>query len=243
MKTGGGTPIGDAMAVARLALDRSGLKRRHLLVVTDGENTDGRRSGAGRVGPREAARRRAGPSLYFVAFDVDADAFAGGQEHRRAAAARPRAAPSWPRPSTSCSATASSSRCRGDRREAADAVIEPPTRGLHHRRHRLRRQPADPRAAAPGLRGAGARPARLGAQAAARLRGGGRQPARPRHVRGRHRAGRHVRPAGRRAAPLAAKAQQFFDIDLVSAQGLDRRGRRRARSITSSTSASRSRRR
>ena len=41
MKTGGGTPIGEAMAVARLALDRSGLKRRHLLVVTDGENTDG----------------------------------------------------------------------------------------------------------------------------------------------------------------------------------------------------------
>ena len=75
MKTGGGTPIGDAMAVARLALDRSGLKRRHLLVVTDGENTDG-------VDPAlvasvlEKQPEEVKASLYFVAFDVDAEAFA-----------------------------------------------------------------------------------------------------------------------------------------------------------------------
>jgi Mg-chelatase subunit ChlD len=74
MKTGGGTPIGDAMVDARLALDRSGLSRRHLLVVTDGENTDG-------VHPAVVARILEGQSdaarasLYFVAFDVDADAF------------------------------------------------------------------------------------------------------------------------------------------------------------------------
>jgi Mg-chelatase subunit ChlD len=74
MKTGGGTPIGEAMAVARLALDRSGLKRRHLLVVTDGENTDG-------VDPAvvtsvlEKQPEEAKASLYFVAFDVDAEAF------------------------------------------------------------------------------------------------------------------------------------------------------------------------
>ena len=74
MKTGGGTPIGEAMAVARLALDRSGLKRRHLLVVTDGENTDG-------VDPAVVASvlekqpEEAKASLYFVAFDVDAEAF------------------------------------------------------------------------------------------------------------------------------------------------------------------------
>jgi uncharacterized protein YegL len=76
MKARGGTPIGDAMVEARRALDRTGLSRRHLLVVTDGENTDG-------ADPALVARAlehqkddvRA--SLYFVAFDVDAQAFAG----------------------------------------------------------------------------------------------------------------------------------------------------------------------
>ena len=101
MKTGGGTPIGDAMAIARLALDRSGLKRRHLLVVTDGENTDGA-DPALVASILEKQPEEAKASLYFVAFDVDAAAFAGGQERRRAAAARRRAAPSWPRRSTSC---------------------------------------------------------------------------------------------------------------------------------------------
>jgi Mg-chelatase subunit ChlD len=76
MKTGGGTPIGEAMAVARLALDRSGLKRRHLLVVTDGENTDGA-DPALVASVLEKQPEEAKASLYFVAFDVDAKAFAG----------------------------------------------------------------------------------------------------------------------------------------------------------------------
>jgi len=76
MKTGGGTPIGDAMAVARLALDRSGLKRRHLLVVTDGENTDGADPTlVASVLEKQPEEIKA--SLYFVAFDVDAETFAG----------------------------------------------------------------------------------------------------------------------------------------------------------------------
>jgi prepilin-type N-terminal cleavage/methylation domain-containing protein len=75
MKTGGGTPIGDAMVEARLALDRSRLSRRHLLVVTDGENTDGVHPAlVARVLERQPDTFRA--SLYFVAFDVDAAAFA-----------------------------------------------------------------------------------------------------------------------------------------------------------------------
>ena len=37
----GGTPIGQAMITAKRALDDTGLSRRHLLLVTDGENTDG----------------------------------------------------------------------------------------------------------------------------------------------------------------------------------------------------------
>jgi hypothetical protein len=76
MKTGGGTPIGEAMAVARQALDRSGLKRRHLLVVTDGENTDGP-DPALVTAILEQQPDDVRASLYFVAFDVDAEAFAG----------------------------------------------------------------------------------------------------------------------------------------------------------------------
>jgi Mg-chelatase subunit ChlD len=76
MKTGGGTPIGDAMVEARLALDRTDLKRRHLLVVTDGENTDGSDPAlVARVLEAQKEDIRAG--LYFVAFDVDATVFDG----------------------------------------------------------------------------------------------------------------------------------------------------------------------
>jgi len=76
MKARGGTPIGDAMVEARLALDRTGLSRRHLLVVTDGENTDGADPAlVARAMEHQKDDVRA--SLYFVAFDVDAQAFAG----------------------------------------------------------------------------------------------------------------------------------------------------------------------
>lgn len=80
MKPRGGTPIGDAMIDARLALDATGLRRRHLLVVTDGQNTDG-------VSPADVARAMEKQDealrapLYFVAFDVDADAFESVKQH------------------------------------------------------------------------------------------------------------------------------------------------------------------
>ena len=71
----GGTPIGQAMITAKRALDDTGLVRRHLLVVTDGENTDGvgPDTVARAIGKRPDAER---PSIYFVAFDVDASRFA-----------------------------------------------------------------------------------------------------------------------------------------------------------------------
>jgi len=75
----GGTPIGDAMVVAKRELDGTGLTRRHLLVVTDGENTGGftpERVAAG-IGRRPESER---PSIYFVAFDVDQDKFAKVRE-------------------------------------------------------------------------------------------------------------------------------------------------------------------
>jgi Mg-chelatase subunit ChlD len=70
----GGTPIGQAMITAKRALDDTGLTRRHLLVVTDGENTDGVApdSVAVAIGKRPEAER---PSIYFVAFDVEASRF------------------------------------------------------------------------------------------------------------------------------------------------------------------------
>jgi hypothetical protein len=76
----GGTPIGQAMITAKKALDGTGLSRRHLLVVTDGENTDGVRPElvAAGIARRPDAER---PSLYFVAFDVEASRFAAVRDN------------------------------------------------------------------------------------------------------------------------------------------------------------------
>lgn len=74
IQTGGGTPIGDAIVAAKQVLDGSGMSRRHLLVVTDGENTDG-------YEPEDVLRALARrpeaerPSVYFVAFDIAASRF------------------------------------------------------------------------------------------------------------------------------------------------------------------------
>jgi von Willebrand factor type A domain len=70
----GGTPIGEAMITAKLALDGTGLTRRHLLVVTDGENTDGvpPERVATAINKRPDSER---PAIYFVAFDVEASRF------------------------------------------------------------------------------------------------------------------------------------------------------------------------
>lgn len=70
----GGTAIGSAMDAAREDLYRAGTFRKYILVVTDGENTQG-------VSPRRIAaeinRRSEGAvRMYFVAFDIDADRFA-----------------------------------------------------------------------------------------------------------------------------------------------------------------------
>jgi Ca-activated chloride channel family protein len=74
LRADGGTPIGDAMIKAKLALDSTGLARKHLLVITDGENTNGYDPDevAVAINKRPETER---PSLYFVAFDVDAKIF------------------------------------------------------------------------------------------------------------------------------------------------------------------------
>jgi Mg-chelatase subunit ChlD len=75
----GGTPIGEAMRAAQRELDQAGLASSHLIVVTDGENTDG--PGPGEVA-RELARQpiERRPSIYFVAFDVAAAVFSPVQQ-------------------------------------------------------------------------------------------------------------------------------------------------------------------
>ena len=60
----GGTPIGQAMITAKLALDATGLSRRHLLLVSDGENTDGYRPDDVAAGDREAAGRGEAVDLF-----------------------------------------------------------------------------------------------------------------------------------------------------------------------------------
>ena len=74
MRANGGTPIGEALVAGKRALDASGLSRRHLLVVTDGENTNGSRPGdvMQALAQRPDAER---PSVYFVAFDIAASRF------------------------------------------------------------------------------------------------------------------------------------------------------------------------
>ena len=76
MRAKGGTPIGNAMIAAKRELDATGLTRRHLLVVTDGENTEGfaPERVAAAINRRPEAER---PSVYFVAFDVAASRFDG----------------------------------------------------------------------------------------------------------------------------------------------------------------------
>ena len=76
LRADGGTPIGNAMIAAKRELDRTGLTRRHLLLVTDGENTDGFDPSkvAVAITRRPEAER---PSIYFVAFDIEASRFEG----------------------------------------------------------------------------------------------------------------------------------------------------------------------
>src|SRR3954462_4972953 len=73
-RPGGGTAIGDAMREARPDLYRAGVFRKYLLVLTDGQNTNGR-------DPQDVARdlwrkSEGGVQTYFVAFDTNPEKFA-----------------------------------------------------------------------------------------------------------------------------------------------------------------------
>lgn len=74
MHAGGDTPIGDAMIQAKRDVDGTGLSKRHILVITDGENNRGYSpADVTRVISTQSETDRA--SIYFVAFDVAASTF------------------------------------------------------------------------------------------------------------------------------------------------------------------------
>jgi Ca-activated chloride channel family protein len=74
MRASGDTPIGDAMIMAKRDVDATGLSKRHILVITDGENTRGYSpADVTRVISSQSEKDRA--SIYFVAFDVAAAKF------------------------------------------------------------------------------------------------------------------------------------------------------------------------
>jgi Mg-chelatase subunit ChlD len=74
MHAEGDTPIGDAMIKAKRDVDATGLSKRHILVITDGENTRGYSpDDVTRFISKQSEQDRA--SIYFVAFDVAASKF------------------------------------------------------------------------------------------------------------------------------------------------------------------------
>lgn len=74
MKPDAGTPIGDAIIAAKQELDRAGRTRSHILVVTDGENTQGYspQDVMNAISRLDADTR---PAVYFIAFDIAASRF------------------------------------------------------------------------------------------------------------------------------------------------------------------------
>jgi hypothetical protein len=73
---GNGTPIGNALESAAQALLKSNLSRKHILVITDGENTFGPKPESVLPGLKDqASRQSTGLNVNFVAFDVDARVF------------------------------------------------------------------------------------------------------------------------------------------------------------------------
>jgi hypothetical protein len=74
----GGTPLGTAISAAGRAVLASGLSRKHVLVLTDGESNAGPAPAAVLADlRRQAAQQQSSLSIHFVAFDVDAKVFDG----------------------------------------------------------------------------------------------------------------------------------------------------------------------
>jgi len=72
----GNTPLGNALGVATRTVLDSPLSRKHVLIITDGLNTEGPAPEVVMPGlKRQAEEKHASLSVHFVAFDVDAKQF------------------------------------------------------------------------------------------------------------------------------------------------------------------------
>lgn len=72
----GGTPLGNTLSAAGRAVLKSGLARKHVLVITDGMNTVGPDPAATLAKlQEEASQHQTAVAVHFVAFDVDAKVF------------------------------------------------------------------------------------------------------------------------------------------------------------------------
>ncbi len=78
----GGTPLGNALSKVSKAVLDSPLPRKHVLIITDGMNTVG--PDPAEVLPkirRQAEKLQQSISVHFIAFDVNAEVFAGVKKH------------------------------------------------------------------------------------------------------------------------------------------------------------------
>ncbi len=74
----GSTPLGRALTEASTTVLSSGLTRKHVLIITDGNNTSGPTPASVFPGlKKQAEAKQTGLSVHFVAFDVDAKVFSG----------------------------------------------------------------------------------------------------------------------------------------------------------------------
>jgi len=72
----GNTPLGNALVIATRTVMNSPLSRKHVLIITDGMNTEGPAPEVVMPGlKRQAEEKHASLSVHFVAFDVDAKQF------------------------------------------------------------------------------------------------------------------------------------------------------------------------
>jgi hypothetical protein len=76
VNSNGGTPIGEAMIQAKRDLDDTRLSRLHMIVVTDGENTDGPNPTDVMTAISQLPEDER-PAIYFIAFDVGTHVFKG----------------------------------------------------------------------------------------------------------------------------------------------------------------------
>lgn len=80
MDPNGGTPISEAILVAKRDLDATGMIRQHILLVTDGQNTTGHDPAAIVKLLYDPAHNLPPAAIYFVAFDIAASTFDSSRE-------------------------------------------------------------------------------------------------------------------------------------------------------------------